>query len=85
MKQSSFASLSFDVKKKPTRREKFLGEMDKVVPSADLLAVIEPSYSPRAADAAIGDAADPLHATVVHVERPGDGKCAVCARVGVRT
>jgi IS5 family transposase len=44
MKQRSFASLSFDVKKKPTRREKFLGEMDKVVPWADLLALIEPSY-----------------------------------------
>jgi IS5 family transposase len=44
MKQRSFVSLSFDVKKKPTRREKFLGEMDKVVPWTDLLALIEPSY-----------------------------------------
>ncbi|MGS0997447.1 IS5 family transposase [Rhodanobacter sp. UC4451_H18] len=44
MKQRSFASLSFDAKKKPTRREKFLGEMDEVVPWADLLALIEPSY-----------------------------------------
>lgn len=44
MKQRSFASLSFDAKKKPTRREKFLGEMDKVVPWADLLALVEPSY-----------------------------------------
>jgi IS5 family transposase len=44
MKQRSFASLSFDAKKKPTRREKFLGEMDKVVPWTDLLALIEPSY-----------------------------------------
>ncbi|WEN13903.1 IS5 family transposase [Rhodanobacter sp. AS-Z3] len=44
MKQRSFASLSFEVKKKPTRRERFLGEMDKVVPWADLLALIEPSY-----------------------------------------
>lgn len=44
MKQRSFASLSFDAKKKPTRREKFLGEMDKVVPWAELLALIEPSY-----------------------------------------
>ena len=32
MKQRTFASLSFDSKKKPTRREKFLAEMDRVVP-----------------------------------------------------
>ena len=44
MKQRSFASLSFEVKKKPTRRERFLGEMDKVVPWADLLGLIEPRY-----------------------------------------
>lgn len=44
MKQRSFASLNFDARKKPTRREKFLGEMDQVVPWADLLALIEPSY-----------------------------------------
>lgn len=44
MKQRSFASLSFDAKKRPTRREKFLGEMDKVVPWAELLTPIEPSY-----------------------------------------
>lgn len=44
MKLRSFASLSFESKKKPTRRERFLGEMDKVVPWAELLALIEPSY-----------------------------------------
>ena len=44
MKQRSFASLSFDAKKKPTRRKKFLGEMDKVVPWEALLALLEPSY-----------------------------------------
>ena len=44
MKRRSFASLSFESKKKPTRRERFLGEMDKVVPWAALLARIEPSY-----------------------------------------
>jgi IS5 family transposase len=44
MKQRSFASLSFESKKKPTRRERFLGEMDKVVPWAAMLALIEPSY-----------------------------------------
>lgn len=44
MKQRSFALLSFKSKKKSTRREKFLGEMDKVVPWAALLALIEPTY-----------------------------------------
>lgn len=52
MKQRSFASLSFDTQKKPTRREKFLGGMDKVVPWEALLALIEPSIRrPVAADA----------------------------------
>ena len=44
MKQRSFASLSFESKKEPTRRERFLGKMDKVVPWEALLALIEPSY-----------------------------------------
>lgn len=44
MKQRSFASLSFESKKKPTRREKFLGEMDKVVRWEALLALIAPAY-----------------------------------------
>lgn len=44
MKQRSFASLSFEAKKMPTRRERFLSEMDKAVSWAALLALIEPSY-----------------------------------------
>ena len=36
MKQTTFASLSFASKKKPTRRERFLGEMEQVVPWATL-------------------------------------------------
>ena len=44
MKQSTFASLSFESKKKPTRREKFLAEMERVVPWTALLALIEPHY-----------------------------------------
>jgi len=44
MKQTTFASLAFDRKKKQTRRERFLAEMDAVVPWAALLAVIEPHY-----------------------------------------
>ena len=44
MKQTTFASLAFDGKKKQTRRERFLAEMEAVVPWAALLAVIEPHY-----------------------------------------
>jgi len=44
MKQTTFASLAFEQKKKPTRRELFLAEMEAVVPWSALLAVIEPHY-----------------------------------------
>lgn len=44
MKQRTFASLSFDAKKKLTRRERFLGEMNRVVPWAALQVLIEPHY-----------------------------------------
>jgi len=45
--QTTFASLAFAGKKKQTKREKFLTEMDRVVPWKPLLALIEPHY-PRA-------------------------------------
>lgn len=44
MKQATFASLNFDAKKRRTRREVFLAEMDKVVPWDALLALLEPAY-----------------------------------------
>jgi transposase, IS5 family len=44
MKQISFASLEYAGKKRQTRREKFLGEMDRVVPWQQLVALIEPHY-----------------------------------------
>jgi transposase, IS5 family len=44
MKQTSFAGLEYAGKKRQTRREKFLGEMDRVVPWARLEALIEPHY-----------------------------------------
>ena len=44
MKQLTFASLSYDLKKKQTRRERFLQEMEQVVPWQALLAVVEPFY-----------------------------------------
>jgi IS5 family transposase len=42
--QMSFAQSEYAGKKKRTRREKFLGEMEVVVPWARLVAVIEPHY-----------------------------------------
>ncbi len=47
MKQTTFASLAFEHKKKLTRREQFLKEMNEVVPWARLVKRIEPHY-PRA-------------------------------------
>ena len=44
MKQTSFASLEYAGKKRQTRREKFLGEMDRVVPWPRLIALIQPHY-----------------------------------------
>ena len=44
MKQQSFASLTYQSKRKTTRREKFLAEMEQVVPWSDLVAVVQPHY-----------------------------------------
>jgi IS5 family transposase len=43
-KQQTFASVAWAQKGKVTRRERFLAEMDAVIPWADLLRVIEPHY-----------------------------------------
>ena len=44
MSQRSFASAEYAMKKKRTRREKFLADMERVVPWSRLIAVIEPLY-----------------------------------------
>ena len=44
--QPSFAAAEFQAKKKVTRREKFLEEMEQVVPWARLVALIQPHYYP---------------------------------------
>jgi IS5 family transposase len=44
MNQRSFASAEYAMKKKRTRREKFLADMERVVPWSRLIAVIEPLY-----------------------------------------
>jgi IS5 family transposase len=43
-KQRTFASLAWTTKGKVTRRERFLAEMDAVIPWSALLALIEPHY-----------------------------------------
>lgn len=42
--QRTFAGLAWDSKKKVTRRERFLAEMEAVIPWADLVALIAPHY-----------------------------------------
>ena len=44
MRQSSFAEAGFERYSKRTRRERFLQEMDRVVPWEELEALIEPCY-----------------------------------------
>jgi IS5 family transposase len=44
MKQTTFASLAWNAKGRTTRRERFLAEMDAVVPWSRLTALIEPQY-----------------------------------------
>src|SRR5471030_861456 len=46
-RQGSFSDLEYAAKKRRTRREVFLAEMETVVPWAELLSVVEPLY-PRA-------------------------------------
>ena len=44
MSQRSFASAEYALKKKRTRREQFLAEMERIVPWSRLEAAIAPSY-----------------------------------------
>lgn len=44
MKQTTFASAAWSMKGKTTRRERFLAEMNAVMPWAKLVALIEPHY-----------------------------------------
>ena len=44
MKQMTFASAAWSAKGKTTRRERFLAEMDAVIPWARLVALVEPHY-----------------------------------------
>ena len=46
--QLSFAQAEYDAKRKTTRRDRFLAEMESVVPWSRLLAVLSPHYYPDA-------------------------------------
>ena len=42
--QPTLASLAYDTKRKKTRREKFLGEMDEVMPWEELVKLVGEHY-----------------------------------------
>ena len=44
MQQQTFAEVTFEQYRKATRRERFLDEMDRVIPWRELAAIIEPVY-----------------------------------------
>ena len=44
MRQETLADEGFEKYRKPTRRERFLDEMNRLIPWADLAAVLEPFY-----------------------------------------
>jgi len=44
LKQPSFASLAYEGKKKQTKKDKFLAEMDQIIPWKKLTRLIEPHY-----------------------------------------
>ena len=59
MKQMTFADAEYAGKRKQTRKELFLIEMEQVVPWQGLIALIEPHY-PK------GEGGDPSHRLHVH-------------------
>ena len=72
MKQTSFSDLAYEHKKKTTRKERFLGEMEAILPWDELLKPIMKKY-PRAGQGLAshsggGDVADLFSATVVWIE-----------------
>ena len=42
MRQQSFAQVDFERYRKPTRRERFLAQMEQIIPWGELCALIEP-------------------------------------------
>ena len=81
-KQFGFGDYEQSTAKKRTRRERFLAEMEAVVPWSALIDLIEPHYPKTSskgwsAGLPAGDhAAGPSDAAVVRPERSSDGGCA---------
>ena len=75
--QLSFSDFEHKAKRKQTRRERFLAEMDRLVPWKVLADLVEPHYGGTSGMAAGSYASDSLHAALVRSERPGHGGCAV--------
>ncbi len=44
MKQQGLETTGFEKHRKQTRKEKFLGEMEQIIPGKELCEVIEPYY-----------------------------------------
>lgn len=75
---------AFDKKKRnQPRRERFLAEVEAVVPRSALLAVIDDGPVWPLSQAAGLGAADPPHAAALRPVGPGDGGCALRDRVHV--
>lgn len=73
MKQTTFVALAWSGKKGATRRERFLGEMDKVIPWDRLLRLIEPHYYTRAVpllDGVLVVAVGAVFFAIIEVEKP---------------
>ena len=80
MKQISFADAEYAGKRKQTRRERFLIEMDQVVPWNGLIALIEPHYPKGEGSSSLsvdGHLARAFNAKLVRLQRSGDGGVAV--------
>lgn len=69
MEQTTFASLAFEKRKKRTRRERFLSEIEAAVPRTTWVAVIEPHY-PKTGHYAVLL----LYAAMVRSVGPGAGR-----------
>ena len=78
MRQSTFSS-GFEKHSKKTRKERFLEEMDQVIPWKDLSKALEPHYpNPHGASPPADwpgtDAAHLFHAALAPPVGPGDGR-----------
>jgi hypothetical protein len=81
MSQLSFSDVEYGAKRKKTKREIFLAEMDSIVPWDSMIKLIESVYPQvwcgQTCLCLAFYAAGVLLATVVRIERPCDGRGAI--------